>query len=316
MASICFSTVKQKYEIASSLFLIASVTFVCIAVVYLAATVPFAVADINASACAAKKSSDFERFYYESSLLWGGIFYFAAAMIFKFKIDEDGETYEKILANNVQQSIPREGWWSYCNSNTYVMCGWLVLIGSLPLCFYPVFPFPWIMLMVILFMIVFIIAAQPHYLLMNRGKGSICLLSLTKQESGETNDDVRYVTSSSSFCAMTGEDSVCLNKRPFASDILICLLVFCIFSVFFLVASLTNLACHQSSIAAYMWVITSLCFTIGLFFWYHASIAPRSLRNRRKYDTSDDGLLGMDSSIDKQYLRHPNSNSYPVIVEA
>ena len=295
MTTLCFTTVKQKYEIAGSFLIISSVSFVCIAVVYLAATVPYSIADIHSSACVAKKSSAMERFYYEVSLLWGGIFYFAAAMIFKFKIDEDGETYEKILANNVQQSIPREGWWSYCLSNTYVLCGWLNLIGTLPLCLYPVFPFPWIMLMVVVVMILFIVAAQPHYLLMNKGKGSICFLSMVKLDHEETNDDVRYVSSStSSLCSWTGEDFICVNKRPFASDVLIFLLVFCIFSVFFLVASLTNLACHHSSIAAYMWVITSLCFTIGLFFWYHASIAPSPLRNRRKYD-SDDGLLGIDN---------------------
>ena len=301
MTTLCWTTVKQKYELAGSLFIVSSVTFVCIAVVYLAATVPFSIVDNQSSACKARKSSSTERFYYESSLLWAGIFYFSAAMIFKFKIDEDGETYETILAKNVQQSIPREGWWSYCNSNTYVMCGWLMLIGTIPLCFFPVFPFPWIMLNAVMFMILFIIAAQPHYLLMNKGKGSTCFLSMVKLDhDNDTNDDdvSRYVpsSSSSSYCPMTGEDSNCVNKRPFASDVLIFLLVFCILSVFFLVASLTNLACHHSSIAAYMWVITSLCLTIGLFCWYHASIAPRSARTRRKYDT-DDGVSGIDNIL-------------------
>jgi hypothetical protein len=199
-------------QITSDLFIAAAVFMIIIVILYLVGTVAYTVdyTDESITILAA-----------EILLLFAGIMYLTAAVYLRIRSVDHKETYAVILEENYKaekSGAARDCCAMGCTGNTYLVVGWLVFIGTVPLILYPVPIFPFIMVFVVLFIVLFIVASSPIYLAMNDGKGS--LVYCTK---GQSNG-----------CCGTCE------SRSFSSDVVVILLTFVMFGVFFVCAAAFN----------------------------------------------------------------------------
>lgn len=243
----------SKYAIAFNLFIVSSVIVVINAILYLAGTAAFSVS------IGMLDDSTIVDLVFEVFLLFAGICFFSAAMLVKFK-HEEGETYEKILAENAQNIASKKAdcCSTCCTGNTYLIAGWLAFIGTLPLILFSVPYFPLIILGLLLCIILFMVAASPPYLAMNHGKGSICYCSNGEDTCG---------------CECCKGEAGC--KRPFSSDVVIVILALCIFSIFLMVAAIVNVCFLWYSVTAWLWLVAAVLFLTGMFLWFHAVVPPK-----------------------------------------
>jgi len=184
--------------------------------------------------------------YYEAAIVFAGVV-FAAAAIYLYFSSTASENYKKILAENwtYEKKGPRRSCpHGMLAGNTYLITGWLALLGAAPLILYPTF-FPYMMVVVVAFIMVFILVLTPPLLAFNAGKGSL-------------------------LCGMVASDAN--TNKYFGSDVLIMLLAFAFIGVFFLINSIINLVTNYANVTAWLWFVAAFLFTIGMALWYRHSI--------------------------------------------
>jgi hypothetical protein len=189
--------------------------------------------------------------YYEVALLYAAVVYLIAVIYLRSRVfGKNAETYKSILEDNYSYSDdkddkkdPRSCCELCFTGNTYLVVGWLALIGTVPICFFPVPFIGMIILIVVLILIIcFIVASSPQYLSMNEGKGSV------------------------HYC----DGNKCVKSC--GSDVLMILLGLAVLGVILAVIALVNAAFNYESVTAWLWFVSATLFTIGMFFWYHFSI--------------------------------------------
>ena len=191
--------------------------------------------------------------YYEIALLFSSIIFIMAAYYLRIMVFEN-ENYKKILSENFSYSSgrkpPRSCCHAFLSANTYLVIGWLALVGAAPLVLFPVPVFPYIMACLLFFIILFIIATLPPCLANNGGKGSLLFGILSSPTSGTT------------------------ASKYFSSDVLLILLALSLFGIILFVATMINLATNFKNVTAWLWFASAFLFTFGLILWYRHSV-PR-----------------------------------------
>lgn len=99
-----------------------------------------------------------------------------------------------------------------------------------------------ILIVVLILILCFIVASSPQYLSMNEGKGSV------------------------HYC----DGNKCIKSC--GSDVLMILIGLAAVGVILAVLALVNAVFHYQSVTAWLWFISAVLFTTGMFFWYHFSI--------------------------------------------
>jgi hypothetical protein len=250
----CCSCSSQ--QIAADLFIAASVIMICIVIVYFVGTFAY------------QSESDGtitdDEFYSvvaaEVLLLFAGIMYLAAASYLHVRTVNHNESYKTILEDNYKA---KEGGkevdccTTCCTANTYLVVGWLVFLGTIPLILYPVPVFPFIMVALVIFIILFMVAVSPPYLAMNKGKGSLC-----------------YVENGPNHCCNNCCNDCC--RVHFFSDVATLTCALAIFGIFFLASAIVNFAVEMNDTAT-AWMIAAILLVIGLFYWYMSVFPPKAV---------------------------------------
>ena len=191
--------------------------------------------------------------YYEIALLFSSIIFIMAAYYLRIMVFEN-ENYKKILSENYSYSSgrkpPRSCCHAFLSANTYLVIGWLALVGAAPLVLFPVPVFPYIMACLVFFIVLFIIATLPPCLANNGGRGSLLCGILSTPTSGTT------------------------ASKYFSSDVLLILLALALFGVVLFVATIINLVTNYKNVTAWLWFASAFLFTFGLILWYRHSV-PR-----------------------------------------
>jgi small-conductance mechanosensitive channel len=189
--------------------------------------------------------------YFEVALLFAAVIYFIAVIYLRSRVvGKNADTYKSILEENYaylddqdDKKDNRSCWETSCSGNTYLVVGWLALIGTIPICFFPVPVMGMYILITALVLIVcFIVASTPRYLAMNQGKGSV------------------------HYC----EGTEC--QKSCGSDVVMMLLGLAVIGVLLVAVSIVNAVFNLTSLTAWLWFVAAVLFTIGMFFWYHFSI--------------------------------------------
>jgi hypothetical protein len=243
----CGCSSPRGLRAAADLFISASVFMIAIAVIYIVFT------DYS--------SIEKDALYYEVALLFSSIIFLSASVYLRVRVLDYSDNYKRILVENydyeTSDKLQRSCIERYFSANSYLVVGWLTLIGTVPLILFPVPVFPFIMVFVVLFILLFIVAASPRYLAMNGGRGSICYVEKACDTGG--------------CCACCGPPE---TQKHVGSDVLIMILALAIFGAFFIAASAVNLTTNFDSITAWLWLLTATLFAAGMFAWHRHSI-PR-----------------------------------------
>ena len=166
---------------------------------------------------------------------------------------QDGDTLKSILKDNYTYTNDNDDkkdsrtWITLCcTANSFMVVGWLVLLGTVPLVVplasssIPIFQY-FIVVVVAFILILFIAASSPQCLKRNRGKGSV-------------------------FC----HDGKCC--RPCGSDVLILLFILGFLGLLFVTSSLIYTIPNVKSASAWLWLFASVFYTTGFLLWYFSSI--------------------------------------------
>lgn len=195
------------------------------------------------------------KLYVMISVMFAGIMYFMAAIFLRTRVTgNDNDTYKTILKENYDytndnddKKDSRSMITLCCTANSYLVVAWLIFLGTLPLACplasdsVPIYSFV-IVLVALAVLIYFIVAASPQCLKMNHGKGSV-------------------------FCTAGIQ-----CYRPFSSDVLIVLFLLSLIGMALIVSSVFNVVPNVTSVTAWLWLATSIMFTVGMFLFHYFSI--------------------------------------------
>ena len=252
--------------------------------------------------------------------LLASIIYIVATVLFLAVSYPDA--YDKLMFDVATAEVDKMSCMErYISGNMLLVASWLILFATLPIAVYPC----WAMadgdmsyvdgslyLVFVFFIVVFLafftVACFPENLMANGGKGSSMIYD--------------------AFCACACCDTLCCCvggrewlQKHFGSDLLAGLQLIFVGSVLSLALSVYYVAVNYNSVTPYLWLLSSLSFTVGSFLFLYAFYPDNygstvvfdaltcSKSERRQKPAYFDDLLkrpddGGDDIVDDEEQRH------------